>query len=115
MNDCLTVANIKLKITPPSILFNGGNTIFQQGGGNNNSGKFKVDDNNHSLPNHTPPAATIISNQRPNQLKSFPDQGSQHLSENIDIDFCSNNKTKGQVNGGNYLLLLLVLNTCYFL
>jgi hypothetical protein len=115
MNGCLTVAIIELKITPPSILFNGGKTLFQQGGGNNSSGKHKVDGNNHSSPNHTPPPATTTSNQRSNQLKSFPGQGSQHFSENIDIGFCSNNITKDQVNGGNYLLLLQLLNTCCFL
>lgn len=115
MNGCLTVANIELKTPPPSILFNGGNTVFQQGGGNNSSGKHKVDGNNHSSPNHTPPPATTTSNQRSNQLKSFPGQGSQHLSENIDIGFCSNNITKDQVNGGNHLLLLQLLNTLFFM
>ena len=104
MDDCLNVENIKLKIISSSILFNGGNIIFQQGYANN-SGKYKIDDNNHSLPNHTHPPATTISNKISNQLKSFPDQGSQHPSENIDIAFCSNNVTKGQTNGGRYTLL----------
>jgi hypothetical protein len=104
MDDCLNVENIKLKIISSSILFNGGNIIFQQGYANN-SGKYKIDDNNHSLPNHTHPPATTISNKISNQLKSFSDHGSQHPSENIDIAFCSNNATKGQTNGERYTLL----------
>jgi|ERR671921_252834 hypothetical protein len=104
MDDCLNVENIKLKIISSSILFNGCNIIFQQGY-TNNSVKYKIDDNNHSHPNHTHPLATTISNMISNQLKSFPDQGSQHPSENIDIAFRSNNATKGQINGGRYTLL----------
>jgi len=104
MYDCLNVENIKLKIISSSILFNGGNIIFQQGYGNN-SGKYKIDDNNHSLPNYTPHLDTTTSNKISNQLKSFPDQGSQHPSENIDIAFCSNDATKGQTNGGRHSLL----------
>jgi hypothetical protein len=104
MDDCLNVKNIKLKIILSSILFNGANILFQQGCANN-IGKYKIDDNNHSDPNHTHPQATTISNKISNQLKSFPDQGSQHRSENIDITFCSNNATKGQINGGRYTLL----------
>jgi hypothetical protein len=104
MDNCLNVENIKLKIISSSILFNGGNIMFQQGYGNN-SDKYKIDDNNRSLPNHTPRPATTISNKISNQLKSFPDQVSQHPSDNIDIAFCSNNATKGQTNGGRYTLL----------
>ena len=76
--------------------------MFQQGGGNN-GGKYTVYDDNHPLPNHTPPYITTIVT-RLNQLKSFPGQGSQYLSENSDIAFYSNNITKDQVNGGNHLL-----------
>jgi hypothetical protein len=104
MYDCLTVENTKLKMMSSPILSHGdNNTIFQQGYGNN-SCKHKTDDINHSLPDHTPPLATTISNKISNQLKSFPGQGSRHLSENIDIAFCGNNETKAQVNGGSYLL-----------
>ncbi len=103
MDDCLTVENTKLKTASSQFLSDGDNIMFQQGGGNN-GGKYKVYDDNHSLPNHTPPYITTISNQRSDQLKSFPGQGSQHLSENSDIAIYSNNITKDQVNGGNYLL-----------
>jgi len=104
MDDCLNVESIKLKIISSSILFNGDNILSQQGYANN-SGKYKIDDNNHPHPNHTHPQATTISNKISNQLKSFSDQGSQHPFENIDITFCSNNATKGQINGGRYTLL----------
>ena len=106
MDDCLNVENSRLKIISSSILFNGANNIIFQQDYGNNGGKYKTDDNNHSLPNHTPPPpATTISNKISNQLKSFPGQGSQHPSENIDISFCSNNTTKGHINGGRYMLL----------
>lgn len=103
MDDCITVENAKLKTASSSFLFNEDNTMFQLGGGNN-GGKYKVYDDNHSLPNHTPPYITTISNPMLDQLKSFPGQGSQYLSENSDVTFCSNSVTKDQANCGNYLL-----------
>jgi hypothetical protein len=62
MDDCLNAENITLRKTPSSILFNGGNIIPQQGYGNNN-GKHKICDNNHSLPNPSPPPATTLGNK----------------------------------------------------
>src|SRR5215216_1372549 len=105
MDDCLNVESARLKITSSSIFFGGGNTIIFQQGYGNNSGKYKTDDCNHSLLNHTPPSSTTIGNKISNQLKSFLGQGSQHPSEKIDIACCSNNTTKGQTNGGRHMLL----------